>query len=101
MRWSISLRESPRQYAPATRISLKVFSLWTGAVRPAAEVDPVALVERDRLLLRNAMISALYFSPMEEKYLTASSRDISRRSTGRSLRAISCIFFSIRDKSSE
>jgi hypothetical protein len=38
MRWSISLRESPRQYAPATFISLNTLELAGGGhVRPAAQ----------------------------------------------------------------
>ena len=55
-------------------------------MRPAAQVDPVALaVERDLVLFAGIepMISALYFSPMDSKNSTASSRDMTFRSTSR------------------
>ncbi|KGC28595.1 threonine--tRNA ligase [Burkholderia pseudomallei] len=46
------------------------------------------------------MISALYFSPMLRKYDTASSRDTTRRVTGSSRFASSCMRFSIASRSS-
>ena len=55
MRWSISFFESPRQYAPASFISLNTLRRAGGRhVRAAAEVDEVAFaVERDRLVGRD------------------------------------------------
>jgi len=47
-----------------------------------------------------AMISALYFSPIESKNFTASSRFQTSRTTGSSFFASSAIFFSIASRSS-
>ena len=46
------------------------------------------------------MISALYFSPRSLKNLTAASRDITRRSTGRSAAASSFMRASMAARSS-
>ena len=46
------------------------------------------------------MISALYFSPIDLKNFTASSRSISSRATGMSFFAISAMRFSIAARSS-
>ena len=74
-----------------------------GHVRPAAQVDEIALLV-ERNLARptgiEAMISALYSSPWSRKNFTASSRGITLRTTGMSRLAISPMRFSIAARSS-
>ncbi len=67
MRCNCSFFESPRQYAPATFISLKTFSLPVDgtcgprhrSVKPPCEYSLIS-----SLAGIDSMISALYFSPM-------------------------------------
>ena len=62
MRWSISLRESPRQYAPATFISLNTLSLpvdGTCGPRQRSMNPPSRYSEIGSLVGIDAMISAL------------------------------------------
>ena len=105
MRDSMALRWSPRQYAPATFISLKALptSLVRAHVRAAAEIDPLALaVERDGLVRRQIL------DQLRLVLLALVLEEADRRRRGRSPRArtvrraptISRIFASMAGKSS-
>ena len=99
MRCSISLLESPRQYAPATFISLKAFSLpvlGTCGPRHRSMNSPCRYSESSSLAGMLSMICALYSSPLSRKNFTASSRAITERETGSAAAAIFFISASIR-----